>query len=112
MADQVQGRSKKSVGAAEVWVADRFDACWEDLELVRNLQGRRISALYVDWNEISFDTNTVMVWGEQLPPPAVAYIRSRVMTQTRPGTLGETYDQLEMLSDAGTRLINPVGAVR
>jgi glutathione synthase/RimK-type ligase-like ATP-grasp enzyme len=96
----------------EVWVIDRFDAYWEDLEVVGNLQGRGITARYVDWNQVRFETGAIRISGEPVAPPSLGYIRSRVLTQAEPGALAETYDQLEMLEDAGTALINPLSAIR
>lgn len=99
-------------GTDEIWIVDRFDACWEDVAVVRNLRERGTSARYLDWNDIGFGTEGLTISKEPVAPPAVAYIRSRVLTQGASELLAETYDRLEMFEDMGTTLINSLAAIR
>ncbi|MDX6260000.1 MAG: tetrahydromethanopterin:alpha-L-glutamate ligase [Kribbellaceae bacterium] len=99
---------------ADVWLLDRFTRSWENLEICAELGRRGYSADIVDWEELSPSggRDGVLRSGVPVDAPRVAVVKSRVITRRSSGELALLYDGLDALADAGTRVSNPVPALR
>jgi glutathione synthase/RimK-type ligase-like ATP-grasp enzyme len=99
---------------ADVWLLDRFTRSWENQEICAELGRRGYSADIVDWEEISPSgaRDGVLRSGVPGDAPRVAVVKSRVITRRSEGELALVYDTLDALADAGTRVSNPVPAIR
>ena len=97
-----------------VWLLDRIQSDWEVDTLRTALSAEGIQAERVDWAEIQ-------PYG--VPPgfsgpegrreaPDLAVVTARVLTRHTEGDVALLYDWLTMLEQRGTRLVNPVGALR
>jgi RimK family alpha-L-glutamate ligase len=98
----------------DIWILDRFDADWEDLMLQDALRARGLSVEIVDWSTLTPCGNDggFCSKGERIRPPALALVRSRVLTRHTEGDLALLYDWLSLLEDMGIRLVNSLESIR
>ncbi|MFI5690839.1 RimK family alpha-L-glutamate ligase [Kribbella sp. NPDC051586] len=98
----------------DVWFLDRFSQSWENLALCAALAERGLRGRIVDWDDLAMSGGLAGAVrdGQPVAAPRVAVVKSRVITRRSAGDLALIYDELEALEEAGTRISNPVAAIR
>jgi len=99
---------------SDVWLIDRYDESREMRALRLALGIRGVTAEILDWKEITPIGAPPGLLRNGVPchPPKAAFLESRVFTRHSEGDLALLYDWLEILEEAGTRLYNPLAALR
>jgi tetrahydromethanopterin:alpha-L-glutamate ligase len=108
---------RRDVGVAvgeSVWLLDRVQSDWEVDTLRTALTDEGIPAERVAWGEVQPHGCPPGFAGPDgiRDAPELAVVTARVLTRHVEGDVALLYDWLSMLEQRGTRLVNPVAALR